>query len=103
MKPFAIILFIAVILALAIRKVVKDRQKAKWREERANETIELRRVFKDYNAYDTFEYIQCGCGYSERLGGIWVIQEREYWEGKICPCCGRRWVFKRRSESDGNL
>lgn len=97
MKIFEIVIFVAVILALAILLLRKG--------EADNEpkTAELRRVYKDYNAYHSIEYIECECGYSKELRGIWLVQSDEFWESQRCPCCGRRWVFKRRSESDGNL
>jgi hypothetical protein len=103
MKNFEIAIFIAVILAVVLYRVNKAYRYRKWLEQRAKETAEIWRVYEEYNAYDGFENIQCECGYSKELRGIWLMQTDEYWEGKICPCCGRRWVFKRRSESDGNL
>jgi hypothetical protein len=95
-KIFEIVIFIAVILALAILLLRKGNA------DNEIKTAELRRTYKEYNAYDGFEYIECECGYSKELNGIWLLQSDEYWENQRCPCCGRCWVFKKRSESDGN-
>jgi hypothetical protein len=94
-KIFEIVIFVAVILALAILFLRKDEDN----EPKTNEpkTAELRRVYKDYNAYHSIEYIECECGYSKELRGIWLVQSDEFWESQRCPCCSRRWVFKRKA------
>lgn len=87
MKPFAIILFIAVIIALTIRKIKEIR----WRKERAKQTAKLRLNYRNYTAYDTYRIVVCECGHiAEDESWNW-IKKRRYYEDYICPCCGRRW------------
>ena len=87
MKPFAIILFIAVILALVVRKIKEIR----WRKARAKETAKLRLEYRSRPPYDQYRVIKCECGYIAEDGSWNWIKKRRYYEKDICPCCGRRW------------
>lgn len=87
MKPFAITLFIAVILALTIRKIKENR----WKRARAKQTANLRLEYRNRPPYDQYRVIKCNCGYIAEDGSKNWIKKRRFYENEVCPCCGRRW------------
>jgi hypothetical protein len=93
MKIFEIAMFIAVILAVVLYRVNKAYRYRKWAEERAKETAKLYRYHYDYATYDTYERVECECGYvatDSKYSGEF-IKRRSYYENRICPCCKKRW------------
>ena len=89
MKIFEIVMFIAVIFIL----IVCTARKIKRKQEISKETAKLYRYHYDYAAYDTYERVECECGYvaTDSIYSGDFIKRRSYYENRICPCCKKRW------------
>ena len=93
MKIFEIVMFTAVVLAIVLYRVNKAYKNRKLLEQRAKETAKLYRYHYDYAAYDTYERVECECGYvaTDNIYSGDFIKRRSFYEDCICPCCGKRW------------